>query len=125
MTKLCISKRRAQPGLFRAVFSKIKQSIIDYYINGGYVPPETEQAMAISKHIVSRMNTRGIGKAIVDLALAYGRCDKDKYVLDRREVDRRLDEINRERGLLLKVRDKGGVVVVVADDNLITTYNKH
>lgn len=81
--------------------------------------------MAASKHMVSRMNERGIGKEMVDLALAHGRCVQDKYVLDRQEVDRRLDELNRERGLLLKVRDKGGVVVVVSDNTLITTYNKH
>jgi hypothetical protein len=81
--------------------------------------------MTLSKHIVSRMNERGIGKAMVDLALTYGRCDQDKYVLDRREVDRRLEEIDRERGLLLKVRDKGGVVVVMGGDTLITTYNKN
>lgn len=80
--------------------------------------------MRQSKHIDSRMNQRGIGKAMVDLAITHGRCDQDKYVLDRREVDRRLEEIDRERGLLLKVRDKGGVVVVAENGTLITAYNK-
>lgn len=62
---------------------------------------------------------------MVDLALTQGRVEHDKYVLDRREVDRRLDEINRERGLLLKIRDKGGVTVVADGDTLITAYSKH
>lgn len=80
--------------------------------------------MKHSKHIGSRMNQRGIGRTMVDLALTHGRCEQDKYVLDRREVDRRLEEINHERGLLLKVRDKGGVVVVADDGILITAYNR-
>lgn len=81
--------------------------------------------MKQSRHIDERMNQRGIGQAMVDLALTHGRCEQDRYVLDRREVDRRLDELNRERGLLLKVRDKGGVVVVAEGDALITAYNRN
>lgn len=80
--------------------------------------------MRHSKHLHARMNQRGIERAMVDLVLTHGRCELDKYVLDRREVDRCLDEINRERGLLLKVRDKGGVVVVADNDTLITAYNR-
>lgn len=80
--------------------------------------------MRHTKHIASRMNQRGISKAMIDLALAHGRCELDKYVLDRREVDRRLEELTRERSLLLKVRDKGGVVVVANDNTLITAYNR-
>ena len=62
---------------------------------------------------------------MMDLVLMHGRCELDKYVLDRREVDRRLEELDRERGLLLKVRDKGGVVVVANDNTLITAYNRN
>jgi hypothetical protein len=80
--------------------------------------------MRHSKHIGSRMNERGISKAMIELALTYGRCELDKYILDRHEVDRRLEELNREKGLLLKVRDKGGVVVVANDNTLITAYNR-
>ena len=80
--------------------------------------------MRHSKHFSARVNQRGIEKAMVDLVLTLGRCELDKYILDRREVDRRLDEINRERGLLLKVRDKGGVVVVADNGTLITAYNR-
>lgn len=80
--------------------------------------------MRHSKHIGSRMNQRGITQAMIDLALTHGRCELDKYVLDRREVDRRLEELTRERSLLLKVRDKGGVVVVANDNTLITAYNR-
>ena len=81
--------------------------------------------MRLSKHINLRMNQRAIGKNMLDLVLTHGRCEQDKYVLDRREVDRRLDELNRERGLLLKVRDKGGLVVVADGDTLITAYNRN
>jgi hypothetical protein len=57
-------------------------------------------------------------KSMMDLVLMYGRCELDKYVFDRR-----LEELDRERGLLLKVPDKGGVVVVANDNILITAYN--
>lgn len=79
--------------------------------------------MKRSRHIAGRMSQRGISRAMIELALAHGRCELDRYILDRREVDRRLDEIRRERSLLLKVRDKGGVIVVANDNTLITTYN--
>lgn len=79
--------------------------------------------MRRSKHIGTRMGQRGISQAMIDLALNFGRCELDKYILDRREVDRRLEEIGRERSLLLKVRDKGGVIVVANDNTLITAYN--
>lgn len=80
--------------------------------------------MRLSKHSDLRMNQRAIGRAMIDLALNQGRCEQDKYVLDRREVDRRLEEINRERGLLLKVRDKGGLVVVAEGNTVITAYKR-
>jgi hypothetical protein len=79
--------------------------------------------MKRTRHFGCRANQRGIPKALLDLALTYGRCELDKYILDRREVDRRLDELDRERGLLLKVRDKGGVIVIANDNTLITAYN--
>ncbi|WP_267356659.1 MULTISPECIES: DUF4258 domain-containing protein [unclassified Methylobacterium] len=77
-----------------------------------------------TRHMHTRMNQRGIDGAMVELALTHGRCEQDKYVLDRREVDRRIGELDRERGLLLKVRDKGGVVVISDDDMLITAYGR-
>lgn len=81
--------------------------------------------MPITKHMHTRMNQRGIGVAMVELALTHGRCEQDKYVLDRREVDQRLKILDRERVLLLKVRDKGGVVVVADNDAIITAYSRH
>jgi len=69
------------------------------------------------------MKQRGIPNALAELALAHGRPEQDKYILDRREVDRRLDEINYERSLLLKARDKGGVTVIAESDTLVTVYN--
>ncbi|MBM6582981.1 DUF4258 domain-containing protein [Microvirga sp. BT689] len=81
--------------------------------------------MIQTKHVQNRMNQRGIARAMVDLALAHGRCERDKYILDRRAVDQRLEEIDRERKLLLKARDKGGIVVVADDNALITAYGRH
>ena len=79
--------------------------------------------MRLSKNFSTRMQQRGISKVMADLVLIYGRYEQDKLVLDRREIDRRLGELDQERKVLLKARDKGGVVVVANDNTLITTYN--
>lgn len=42
----------------------------------------------------------------------------------KKEAKQRLAALDHERRLLMKINDKGGVVVVVADgEALITTYN--
>ena len=61
---------------------------------------------------------------MVELALEYGTPEQDKYVLGRREAIGLLERNRREARLLKKVLDKGGVVVVVEDGALITTYNR-
>jgi len=81
--------------------------------------------MIATSHIETLMNQRGIKRSLVELVLTYGRCEQDKYVLDRREADRRLAELEREKSLLLKARDKGGVVVVAERNTLITAYGRY
>lgn len=41
----------------------------------------------------------------------------------KKEAKQRLAALDRERRLLMKINDKGGVVVVADGDALITTYN--
>ena len=75
-----------------------------------------------TKHFNKRMNQRGISKDLAELALELGYIHGDRYVLGRREVDEELERLDERRRLLIKARDKGGVVVVAQDDALITTY---
>lgn len=76
-----------------------------------------------TQHIGKRMNQRGISKRMIELTLTHGVPDCDKYVLDRKHAKRRLEEIRRESRELMKVIDKGGVVVVETDNTQITAYN--
>jgi len=80
--------------------------------------------MIITKHLTRRMSQRGITSEMVSLVLQYGRIEDDKFILDKKSTDELLDELDRIRRRLLKIRDKGGVVVVTEDESLITTYNK-
>lgn len=78
--------------------------------------------MQKSKHFEQRMGQRGISKDLAELAMEIGYLAGDRYVLGRREVDVELERLDERRRLLLKARDKGGVVVVAQDDVLVTTY---
>jgi hypothetical protein len=60
---------------------------------------------------------------MVELARKHGRIEGDQWVLDRREARAALEALMAERAALLKVIDKGGVVVVEEDNTVVTAYN--
>jgi hypothetical protein len=60
---------------------------------------------------------------MIELARKHGRIEGDQWVLDIREAKAALDQVMAERAALLKVIDKGGVVVVEEDDTVVTEYN--
>lgn len=93
-------------------------------------------------HFNKRLCQRGISADMVDLALQYGEDDNEntgRMVLGRRQTsklveekrlqvkakERALQEEKRELKLLMKMLDKGGIVVVQAGSALITTYNRN
>lgn len=78
--------------------------------------------MQNTTHINQRMSQRGMTKPQIQVALDYGNLENDRYVLGRREIDATLSRIAKEKEALLQVRKKGGLVVVAADNHLITTY---
>ncbi len=96
----------------------------------------------LTHHVKEKMSQRGIHKELVDVVLIYGKLKKDKVILNNKQIDKvikRLDKhhrrvkrirntlqiknLNRIRSILLKVRDKGGLTLVVMGETLITTYN--
>ncbi len=79
--------------------------------------------MAKTRHIHQRMGQRGITQRMVDIVMGYGVFIDDKCVLDRCNIDELIKGMDRLRGDLLKIRDKGGVVVVEDGGAEITTYN--
>jgi hypothetical protein len=72
-----------------------------------------------TEHFQQRMNQRGIDQAMVDLVLGYGEATGDKVILNRRNAAR----FAKAARSLMKILDKGGVVVVAAGDTQLTTYN--
>ena len=78
-----------------------------------------------TKHAIKRMNQRGISKEMIDLTIEYGRCIKDKIILNAREIKKILTKVSKElKSKLLKILDKGGLTVVLSDDaSVITVYN--
>lgn len=78
--------------------------------------------MLTTKHFRERMSQRGVTKRMVDLVLEYGRSQGDKIILNKKVAQSVLDEIDRIKKDLLKIKDKGGLTVVYSDESLITTY---
>ncbi len=80
--------------------------------------------MINTKHLSDRMNQRGINKRMLELVLEDGINKKDKVVLDKKNISKLIKEIDSYRKDLFKLMDKSGLVVVVNNDTLITTYNR-
>jgi cAMP phosphodiesterase len=84
--------------------------------------------MAKTKHIRTRMNQRAIDQELLDLARTHGVVENrgavERVILSRKTIDAAIRHIDSLRKQFLKVRDKGGIVLV-RDPNEgvdITTY---
>lgn len=79
--------------------------------------------MYTTHHCKARQSRRGISLDMVDYVLAHGSQEKDKVVFGEKEAKQRSAALDCERRLLMKINDKGGVVVVADNEALITAYN--
>jgi len=79
--------------------------------------------MAKTRHMHKRMGQRGINGRIVDIVSTYGELIGDRVILDIRNIDELLRHMDKVKKDLLRVRDKGGVVIVEDNGSQITTYN--
>jgi hypothetical protein len=70
------------------------------------------------------MSQRGITGDMIELAIRFGTLDGDRIVLGRKELGRLIAEVRDIERVAMKAIDKGGVVVVEAGGNLVTTYNR-
>lgn len=75
-----------------------------------------------TKHLMDRMNQRGISAKMIELALSHGINKDDKVILDRKNISKLIKEIDSYRKDLLKIMDKDGLVVVAVNNRLLTTY---
>lgn len=78
-----------------------------------------------TKHGMDRMNQRGVTSEMIDLVLEFGDYLGDKVILNARKIKSIINKVSKSlKSKLIKLLDKGGLVVVLSDDNtLITTYN--
>jgi hypothetical protein len=79
--------------------------------------------MKNSIHATKRMAQRGIDRAMIELVLNHGVIDGDKYILNKKNACACLEEIRQQMRVLMRVIDKGGLVVIPEGNTLITTYN--
>ncbi len=63
---------------------------------------------------------------MIELTIEYGQYKKDKIIFKSRDIKKLLTQVSREiKSKLMKLLDKGGLVVVLSDDcAVITVYNK-
>lgn len=84
-----------------------------------------ERMMKWTIHAQQRMNQRGINREMMELVMEYGKIDLDKRVLGRKDYQFLLARMQKQMKVLKKIIDKGGIVVIAENDNLITTYNHY
>ena len=78
--------------------------------------------MKETKHLQMRVRQRGITNRMIELALEFGERHIDKVKLGSRRIKKLLKTHRDIKSDLLKILDKGGIVVVVSDAKLITAY---
>ena len=78
--------------------------------------------MAMTRHVHKRMGQRGITKRLMNIVRTHGVQRGDKTILGRQNIDDLIQDLDILRKNLLKVRDKGGLVVVEANETVITAY---
>lgn len=74
-------------------------------------------------HINQRARQRGITNRMIELTLEYGIVQADKIKLGTRRIQKLLRTHKHIKADLLKIMDKGGLVVVVSGAAMITAYN--
>ncbi len=78
-------------------------------------------------HINQRARQRGITKRMIELTLEYGEVQSDKVRLGTKRIKKLLQnhkQITQDfKRDMLKILDKGGLVVVVSGAAMITAYN--
>lgn len=79
--------------------------------------------MRLTQHAHQRMTQRGITRSMIDLVLEYGEVEQDKSFLDKKHAQQLVRDLEEKLRTAKKIMDKGGCVVVEAEDAVLTTYN--
>ena len=73
-------------------------------------------------HINQRVRQRGITKEMIDLTLEHGKLSGDKIRLGTRRIKELLRTKKELKSQLLKIMDKGSLIVVLSGVVLIAAY---
>ncbi len=74
-------------------------------------------------HINQRIRQRGITNRMIELTLEYGIVQADKIKLGTKRIKKLLRTHKHLKADLLKIMDKGGLIVVISGAAMITAYN--
>ena len=78
----------------------------------------------LTYHAQQRMNQRGIQSSMINLVMEHGEFDhRNRCILSKKNAIGLMSEFRQSLKTLMKVIDKGGVVVVEDEGKVITTYN--
>jgi len=78
--------------------------------------------MAKTRHIQQRMSQRGINEQMLELVTQFGSWNGDKCVLNKKACRNVLTELDAMRKRLIKMQEKGGLVLVQDNGSDITAY---
>jgi len=83
---------------------------------------EKRKATPVTKHMDKRMNQRGISGDMVIFTCDFGKCEGDRYTLNRKMLDGLISEFQHNLRTAKKLRDKGGITVVEESNRLLTAF---
>ncbi len=78
--------------------------------------------MTYTQHFAKQAHNRGITLTMVMLVELFGYQVADRIVLDKKQTQQLLNEVNALRHELIKIYEKGGVALVEKNGHIITGF---
>lgn len=75
-----------------------------------------------TKHLMSRMNQRGITQDMIQILLDFGICNDDKIFLSKKSCIQLSEYLKKTKKIVDKMSEKGGYILINEDEALITSY---
>lgn len=76
-------------------------------------------------HASQRMSQRGISKRMLETVMNFGKQTNDRYCLNKKAAYKAIERLQESIRCLMKIADKGGVTVVVANETYVTAWNNY
>ncbi|OYQ73683.1 hypothetical protein B9T18_09470 [Wohlfahrtiimonas chitiniclastica] len=69
------------------------------------------------------MSQRGITQDMIDFTLNFGEITNDKWFTNKKTLQKSIKQLEQQIKMAKRLLDKGGIVVVAADETLLTAYD--